>query len=224
MVAAPVWAQVTTSGLSGTNACFGGYSQNQLAAFDSSNNQANATNTSVNFKLSLLVNWGSIRGLMGLSDTPVTSVTVYGKVKNTRTGADVGSEINFGTLTSSQTNASYSNNNITLTEKTPYALIIYTDYSGKGESNPIAVQCFMTGGTYNVPSGAFSGGCFKAGDSFDVKNCLCGRASLAQTAVTHGSNSPAQNLIDNMLAASSGANQGQPGHTDSEARGRLSCR
>jgi len=205
--AAPVAAQVMTNGLSGENACGAGYSEAQLAAFDSSNNQFNATNTSVNFKLSTLVGWNGLRSLVGAGDNPVTSITVYGKVKNTRTGADV-RMIDFGAVTSTQ-NPSYSDNNVTLTETTPYVLILYSNFAGSGESNPFGVQCFMTGGTYtpaNTNFGPSSTGCFTITPrtQLDIRNCLCGQSDLSQTATT----TPTI----------------QPGHTHEQARGRLGCR
>jgi len=206
VIAAPVAAQttITAPGLTGQAACGAGYSEAQLAAFDSSSNQFNATNTSVNFKLSSLVNWNGLRGLVGAGDNPVTSITVYGKVKNTRTGADV-RMIDFGAATSTQ-NPSYSDNNVTLTETTPYVLILYSNFAGSGESNPFGVQCFMTGGTYtpaNTNFGPSSTGCFTITPrtQLDIRNCLCGRSDLSQTATTI-----------------------QPGHTHEQARGRLGCR
>ena len=204
-MASPGWAQVTTNGLTGINACSGGYLESNPAAFDSSSNQNSATNTSVNFKLSSLLDWTNLRGLMGVADNPVSSITVYGKVKNTRSNTDV-RIIDFGAVTSTQ-NPSYSDNNVTLTEKTPYVLILYTGFSGHGESNPFGVQCFMTGGTYTPANDTMntsigSTGCFSISPltRMDIRNCLCGRSNLAQT-------------LPN-----------QPQHTHQEARARLGCR
>ncbi|MCY4304181.1 MAG: hypothetical protein OXC62_05285 [Aestuariivita sp.] len=180
MFVAPGWAQttVTAPGLFGSSACGGGYTQNNPAAFDSSNNGRVATNINVNFKLSNILNWTSLRGILGITSNPVSSITVYGKVKNTRIGADVRT-IDFGAVTASQ-NPSYSDNNATLTERTPYALILYTDFAGHGESNPFAVECFMTGGTYTMnvnPGEGRTSGCFSISPltPLDVRNCWCGR-------------------------------------------------
>ena len=75
-----------------------------------------------------------------------------------------------------------------------------------------------------LPAAAFSGGCFRAGDELDIRNCLCGRSSLAQTAVAHGETSPPQSLINQQLARGSGAtNQGQPGHSHADAQTALGC-
>ena len=200
-------ATVITSGLSGSNACFGGYTQRQVAAFDSTRNQTSATNTNVNFSLANLVNWTNIKGLIGIGDGGANSYAIYGKVKNTLTGADVGSQISFGTISSTQQTANYGSNNVTLSEKTPYALIIYTDYSDRGENNPIAVQCFMTGGTYTTSTlSSGTSGCFSISPltPHDVRNCLCGRSNLAQTATTKPTI--------------------QPGHTHDQARLRMGCR
>ncbi len=201
-MAGQVGAQnVTAPGLKGNPACAGGYlMQKNLAALDSTNNADAVTNTSLPFKLSTLINWTNLRGLLGIADNPVSSITVYGKVKNTRTNTDVRT-IDLGAVTSGQ-NPSYATTNVTLTAKTPYVIILYTDYSGLREENPFAVQCFMTGGTYNVTDTFVGGrsGCLQLNDSFDIRNCLCGRSNLAQT-------------LPN-----------QPQHTHDKAWDRLGCK
>lgn len=85
----------------------------------------------------------------------------------------------------------------------------------------------MTGERYDVPTGAFSDGCLRAGDRFYVRNCRYGRSSLTQTAVPAGANAADaafSTLSNNQLISGGPGNQAQPGHTDAEARARLGCR
>ena len=91
VIAGPVVAQstVTAPGLYGNPACAGRYSERNVNAFDSTHNgfrDGSLTNTNVNFKLSNIMTWTNLKAVMGITDNPVSSITVYGKVKNARTG------------------------------------------------------------------------------------------------------------------------------------------
>ncbi len=93
-----------------------------------------------------------LRGLLGIADNPVNSINIYAQVKNVRNNSNVGNRIDLGAVTSTQ-NPSYASNAVSLAERTPYAILMYTGFSGHGEDNPFAVQCFMTGGSYTIPNG-----------------------------------------------------------------------
>ncbi|MCY4276693.1 MAG: hypothetical protein OXE81_02495 [Gammaproteobacteria bacterium] len=154
-MAGPVAAQnaVTAPGLSGDSACGGGYSRERNSLYVGYRT-SDITNTNLPFSLSNLTDWTNLRSSLGIGDNPVSSITISAKVINTRTGMTVRT-LNPGTVTSSQ-NPSYATTNVTLVEKTPYVAIMYTDYSGHGESNPFSVRCFMTGGTYTIENSGSS--------------------------------------------------------------------
>ena len=77
---------------------------------------------------------------------------------------------------------------MTLTERTPYVVIIYTDFAGHGEDNPFMRDCFMTGGTYTITNLSInngSNGCFSISPltPFDARNCLCGRGTTGSVTI-----------------------------------------
>ena len=118
---------------------------------------------------------------MGIADNPVTSLTVTAKIRNLRTNTDV-QTIDLGTVTSSQ-DLSGSTTNVTVTANTPYVVIVYTDFAGHGENNPMSINCYMTGGTYTPTNTVFdrgSTGCFTISPRTpqDIRSCLCGRNSF----------------------------------------------
>ncbi len=182
VMATPIWSQtITTNGIQGGPACSMGYSavKNTIAR---AYLYTRITNTSLPFQLSSVMDWAGLRSIMGVADNPVSSLALTGKIFNGRTGATV-QTIDLGTITSSQ-NLSYATTNVTLMEKTPYVVIMYTDFAGHGENNPFMIDCFVTGGTYTLGNNTTntslgSTGCFSISPRtpLDVRNCLCGRGN-----------------------------------------------
>ena len=187
MLAGPVGAQttITTSGLLGNFACGGGYSlQRNLSVVGYQD--SSITDTNLPFSLSNILDWTGLRGLLGIADNPVSSIAISAKVINARTGTTVRT-LDLGTVTSTQ-NPSYTTTNVTLTEKTPYVVIMYTDFAGHGEDNPFSVKCFMTGGTYTITNLSInngSNGCFSISPltPLDARNCLCGRGATGSVTI-----------------------------------------
>ncbi|MCY4322556.1 MAG: hypothetical protein OXD00_02565 [Gammaproteobacteria bacterium] len=206
VVAAPVWAQnVTAPGLIGQPACRGGYVHNidgnhlgvNTSVINGAGMQGIFTNNFAG------VTYSFLRGRVG-GDSSVSEFPLKLRLINSNTGAQT-HLIELGTVTST-TAVGRATNNIQVAAKTPYTAIYYADVTGLGEANPINSVCFMTGGTYATSTlSSGTSGCFSISPRtpFDVRNCLCGRSNLAQTART----SPTI----------------QPGHTDEMARRNLGC-
>ena len=187
LMAGPVVAQttITTNGLSGDAACDGGYSQQRNLSVTGYQDSA-ITNTNLPFSLSNILDWTAIRGLLGIADNPVSSIAISAKVINARTGTTVRT-LDLGTVTSTQ-NPSYTTTNVTLTERTPYVVIMYTDFGGHGEDNPFSIKCFMTGGSYTITNLSInngSNGCFSISPltPLDARNCLCGRPATGTVTI-----------------------------------------
>jgi len=110
---------------------------------------------------------------LGIADNPVSSITVYAKIKNTRTNTDIRT-IDLGAVTSTQ-NPSYATTNVTCPG---------SDTCETARPFPKdAVRREEAGGTYtlnNVFASNGSNGCFSISPltPLDVRNCLCGRRAL----------------------------------------------
>ncbi|MCY4292341.1 MAG: hypothetical protein OXC72_11380, partial [Roseovarius sp.] len=215
-LAAPVWAQatITAPGLIGQPACLGTSEVDDPLSGSISAVGTNQATLQIDAVSNL---YSSLRAQAG--DGGPTEFTLQFKAYNARTNSQQGSIGTFATVNSGSPNLAASTQvPFGLSANTPYYVTVYTTASGFGEARPLMRRCFMTGGTYtpsnesgqpgfvaNTTSGCFS---ISPRTYQDVRNCLCGRSDLSQTAVTHN---PDTNT------------QGQPGHTHEQARGRLGC-
>lgn len=176
LMAGSVGAQVTTNGLSAPGVNCG--ASNDIAIHLGSSSR---TNTNLPLRMGTATQgWNAIRGLLGVGDNPVASIQVSLEVTNFQTGMVVDDSV-VGTVTSSQMLPN-TVNNITITPNTAYVVKAYTDFTGAGKDNPFAINCFISGGTYNGVKNSFVedgfggslSGCFQL-SGLDIRNCLCGR-------------------------------------------------
>jgi len=204
-VAAPVWAQnVTAPGLIGPPACQG---TSEIDTFDLAE-VANITANSARFRPKNVNNlYAQLRASSG--DGGPTSFPILYTVHNAKTGASQG-PYNIRTVDSSNPNFGGNGANASFPTKTPHYFTVFTTAAGWGGSRPLTRRCFMTGGNYTTSTlSSGTSGCFSISPRTpqDVRNCLCGRSNLAQTAIIHGTD----------------GKQGQPGHSHEQAKTNLGC-
>jgi len=194
-MAAPVVAQstVTAPGLTGPSACV---TQGELADYDVMDIGTITPNSAV-IEVKAFSNLFGALG--GGGDGGASEFGIVYSIHNAKTGSRL---VRAGVRTVNSGSPDLFVNSYTrsgLSPNTPY----YASVS-IFDSTVLARRCFMTGGTYTpTHTDHLTGntGCFSiSGLSFqDIRNCLCGRSDLAQTA-------------DN-----------QPQHTHQQAQNTLGC-
>ena len=177
LIAAPVQAQtITAPGLLGQPACGSEYTHNLDGDHLSTNlgtggNAINGAGTQGIWTNNFFgVTCSFLRVQIG-GNSSVTSFPLKLRLVNSQTGSQV-SETDLGTVTSANA-VDRTNNQISVSAKTPYVAIYYADVTGLGVSNPINTICFMTGGTYTITTqnGPFTNFMTSVGEMFHTDNC-----------------------------------------------------
>jgi len=189
LLAAPVWAQtITAPGLVRQPACTGGHTDRGttdlgLAIITYSSVPNGAGNMSLILELGDF-DYSHLRE--GSGDGGPTAFPINVQVN---TGGAAVETIVVGTVTSTNTSLGrVSVSPFPVAAKTPYVAILYVNVPGRGVGNPLAVSCFMTGGTYTITNLSInngSNGCFSISPrtQLDIRNCLCGRGATGSVTI-----------------------------------------
>ena len=175
LMAGPAGAQttVTSNGREGQTTCRG------QAEINATNMPFTALSTTSVTVTAPEITWSQVLAPLGDGQAPANAIISVNVFDQTNTG--IGNSGAVATISSSS--PTYAGGSVTrtgLSANTLYFVEIDIGIAGR-QGRTFGRRCFMTGGTYTVPThvGGQTSGCFAISPRTpqDVRNCLCGRGN-----------------------------------------------